>query len=158
MEWSCNLSEYIVLRIFTLFYVQRRILRMATRSYSDEVLELRLEVWWARLPHLHNLSRPNHHQWVSVLLCWSVSFQRSYLVFTNVFYSPSTENAHVTNRMTPEELRSVWPEPCFDREAMVELIDHDNHAMRKVTGLIAGLCMTVCMYVCITEILHGWVN
>merc|ERR1719187_2930039 len=33
--------------------------------------------------------------------------------------------------MTPEELRSIWPEPCFDREAMVELIDHDNHAMRE---------------------------
>lgn len=41
------------------------------------------------------------------------------------------DNVRVTNRMTPEELRSVWPDPCFDREAMVELIDHDNLTMRK---------------------------
>ena len=34
--------------------------------------------------------------------------------------------------MTPEELRSVWPDPCFDREAMVQLLDHDNLEMRKV--------------------------
>jgi len=40
-------------------------------------------------------------------------------------------NTQITNRMTPEELRSVWPSPSFNREAMVELIDHDNLVMRK---------------------------
>merc|ERR1719283_482668 len=41
------------------------------------------------------------------------------------------DNVRVNNRMTPEELRSVWPDPSFDREEMVELLDHDNLAMRK---------------------------
>lgn len=41
------------------------------------------------------------------------------------------DNVRVSNRMTPEELRSVWPDPSFDREAMVQLLDHDNLAMRK---------------------------
>jgi len=41
------------------------------------------------------------------------------------------DNVRITNRMTPEDLRSIWPDPCFDREAMVELLDHDNLAMRK---------------------------
>jgi len=41
------------------------------------------------------------------------------------------DNVRVNNRMTPEELRSVWPDPSFDREEMVRLLDHDNLEMRK---------------------------
>jgi len=40
-------------------------------------------------------------------------------------------NAGISNRMTPEELRAVWPAANFDRDKMVELIDHDNLVMRK---------------------------
>ena len=56
------------------------------------------------------------------LTSWNLTFQ--------IHFIP--ENVRVTNRMTPEELRSVWPDPCFDREAMVQLLDHDNLEMRKV--------------------------
>merc|ERR1712168_248609 len=41
------------------------------------------------------------------------------------------DNVRVNNPMTPEELRSVWPDPSFDREEMVRLLDHDNLEMRK---------------------------
>ena len=54
----------------------------------------------------------------------------AYLPLT--IFTRDTDNVRVTNRMTPEELRSVWPDPCFDREAMVQLLDHDNLEMRKV--------------------------
>ena len=37
----------------------------------------------------------------------------------------------INNSCTPEQLRTQWSDSFFNIEKMTELLDHDNHKMRK---------------------------
>ena len=37
----------------------------------------------------------------------------------------------VKSQQVPDNIRSRWPKPSFNIDKMTELLDHDNHAMRK---------------------------
>ena len=52
-------------------------------------------------------------------------------VTPSIFINKRHATTAVPSEKVPENLRSKWPKPIFNIDKMQELLDHDNHEMRK---------------------------